>query len=65
MAKDDASTRVVAACPSAHVVRAPKSKEALSARARHWHAAQALAVLVVDALSCTDAAGEELSRVVA
>eukprot|EP00965_Chrysotila_dentata_P145306 4799191-Pleurochrysis_carterae.AAC.1 len=63
--KDDARTRVVAACSSADVVRARKSKEALSARACHRHAAQALAVLGDDALGCTDAAGEELSRVVA
>eukprot|EP00965_Chrysotila_dentata_P087319 2883385-Pleurochrysis_carterae.AAC.1 len=33
VAKDDARTRVVAACSSADVLRAPMSKEALSARA--------------------------------
>eukprot|EP00965_Chrysotila_dentata_P100109 3307773-Pleurochrysis_carterae.AAC.1 len=42
---------------------APIGKEVLSHRDRHWHAAQALAVLSGDALGCTDAAGEELSRV--
>eukprot|EP00965_Chrysotila_dentata_P117420 3881098-Pleurochrysis_carterae.AAC.1 len=51
--------------PARDVVRAPKSKEALSANARHRHAAEALAALGGDALGCTDATGEELSRVVA
>eukprot|EP00965_Chrysotila_dentata_P005356 176280-Pleurochrysis_carterae.AAC.1 len=43
--EDDACTRVVAARPGTDVVCAPKSEETLSARARHRHAAQALAQL--------------------
>eukprot|EP00965_Chrysotila_dentata_P073212 2419238-Pleurochrysis_carterae.AAC.1 len=44
--KGNARTHVVAACSNADVVRAPKSKDALSARARHRHTAfKVLAVL--------------------
>eukprot|EP00965_Chrysotila_dentata_P129483 4280265-Pleurochrysis_carterae.AAC.1 len=57
-----ASTRVVVARPGTDVVRAPKSEEALTARARHRHAAQALAQLGGNLLHSADAPGQELSR---